>query len=154
MAGLPAIAEWRFVTRPSFTKHGTRYSVRAIALMLEHIGDVIHDTVHRSPFFAAGAVDPDAAPLVKAAQIAAWTRHKTDALIEHLQYLDLSPVRSPALAAFAVELFRRFKGSLLPALMSIEVEDQYDHLCGILGAIVMGSTPCDRYGEIRHEPPV
>ena len=155
---VPAIAEWRFVTGPcvDHPRHATRYSTRSIALMLEHIRVAVHANVHQPPFLTAFFIDPSAAPLVKAAQIAAHTRRKTDALIEHLQYLDLLPpaADSPALAAFAVELFRRFKYSLVRAFMSVEAVNHYEDMCGTLNAIVMNSTPCDARGEIRREPPV
>jgi len=99
-------------------------------------------------------MEPDAAPLVKEAQILACTRHKTDDLIPHLAYLDLFPVRSPALAAFAVELFRRFKYSLIRTFMAVDTLNLYEGLCGIFNGIVMNSTPCDANGELRREPQI
>jgi len=123
--------------------------------MLEHIRVAVHANVHQPPFFTP-FIEPRAAPLVKAAQILACTRRKTDDLIEQVQYLDLLPpaAESSALAAFAVELFRRFKFSLVRAYMSVEAVNHYEDMCGIFNAIVMHSTPCDARGETRHEPPV
>jgi len=72
-------------------------------------------------------------------------------MVPHLESI---PHVTPFRAAFAVELFRRFKYSLIRTFMAVDTLNLYEGLCGIFNGIVMNSTPCDANGELRREPQI
>jgi hypothetical protein len=136
-SNIPALIECRFVRRFSDDDmlHGTRYGVRTIADMLGHISQTVSETINHSDVFAHRFTNPHAACLIKEAQLLTCIPKRTDCLIEQLQYLDLSPVHSPALAVFAVELFRRFRLKVC-MFMPIEANQRYEEMCFSFSTIV------------------
>jgi hypothetical protein len=151
---LPAIAEWRFVKCHQGLRTGycTRYRQPSVGHMLEHIRHTVHDTIRRSDAFAHYLVYPDAACLVKEAQILACTHSKVDSLLPHLQYLDQMPEAPLSLAVFAVELFRRLQPYIY-FHMSADAEQHYRHMCFVLNDSMRGFNACDPRGENRRGPP-
>jgi len=144
-SNIPALIECRFVRRFSeHTLYGTRYGVRTIAGILENVRHAVSETISTSDVFAFRFTNPHAACLIKEAQLLACIPKKADGLIGRLE--QLASVHSPALAVFAVELYRCFQPKVC-VFMSIEGNQRYEELCHSFYAIVF-DVGGDRHCEL------
>jgi len=147
-SNVPALIECRFVRRFSeHTLHEMRHGLRTIADILENVRHAVSVIISDSDVFSLHFTNPHAACLIKEAQLLTCIPKKADGLIERLQQLAFAlPVHSPALAVFAVELFRSLRLKICMR-MSIEANQHYEEMCYMFSTIV-ADVGGDRHCEL------
>jgi len=144
-ADLPAVSEWQFhslLDSPA-ESYQLSYSPYYVSHTLHRVLAWVVTAVHTNRCFTQYRRSTSSnSLLVKRTQILAWHPWHADAeiyrLIAHMNLHDHKYPLPPDLAAFAVELFRRYKPWIRPQV-PYETVREYTRMCSILNDTVSGN---------------
>jgi hypothetical protein len=115
-------------------------SCRAHAPVLERASQDVLECVERSDVFTINDYLTRNASIIKRAHIAAFDRKSREREVPRLAFYadNFTLALTPFLAAFAIELFRYYRG-LINTFMSPRIHDAYCHLTNVTFSIVFCS---------------